>query len=118
MIKWTLRLAPKVARAVATTIVYKYAKDRAVWYYHNAVNPRYSETMLNLYKVNKMERQMNQAEAYGIRKKVFHISKEGYVYDVATGAIYGNIDEPTGNKYEFDDKYKTEIREESNTVWT
>jgi hypothetical protein len=33
MIKWTLRLAPKVARAVATTIVYKYAKDRAVWYY-------------------------------------------------------------------------------------
>jgi hypothetical protein len=46
------------------------------------------------------------------------LSKEGYVYDVATGAIYGNIDEPTGNKYEFDDKYKTEIREESNTVWT
>ena len=112
MIKWTLRLAPKIAKSIATTVVYKYAKDRAVWYYHNAINPKYSETMMNLYKVNKAERQMNRAESMGIRKKVFHISKEGYVYDVATGAVYGNIDEPTGNKYEFDENFEREIREE------
>ena len=37
MIKWTLRLAPKIAKSIATTVVYKYAKDRAVWYYHNAL---------------------------------------------------------------------------------
>jgi len=114
MIKWTLKLAPKVAKAVATTVVYKYAKDRAVWYYHNAINPRYSETMLNLYRVNKMEKQMNRAEAFGIQKKVFHISKEGYIYDVSTGAIYGNIDEPSGNKYEFEKQFKSEIYEEQN----
>lgn len=112
MIKWTLRLAPKIAKSIATTVVYKYAKDRAVWYYHNAINPKYSETMMNLYKVNKAERQMNRAESMGIRKKVFHISKEGYVYDVATGAVYGNIDEPKFNKYEHDENFEREIREE------
>ena len=118
MIKWTLRFAPKIAKSIATTVVYKYAKDRAVWYYHNAINPRYSETMMNLYRVNKMEQQMNRAEAFGVTKRVFHVSPEGYVYDARTGAVYGNIDEPRFNKYEHDKKFEQEKREEGDVAWT
>jgi hypothetical protein len=112
MLKWTITLLPKVAKGLATTIVYKYAKDRAVWYYHNAVNPKYSETMLNLYRVNKMEREINRPSYGGIEKRVFNISREGDVYDVKTGAVYGNVTEPVRNKYEHDRQFHDAINEE------
>jgi len=99
MISSIAKLSSRVIKSVATTEAFKYAKGRAVWYYHLALNPEFSKTMTNLYKYNRVERELNRDTFDRTEKRVFHISPEGYVYDARTGAIIGNIDKPTGNQY-------------------
>lgn len=104
MISSIARLSGKVIKSVATTEAFKYAKGRAVWYYHLALNPEFSKTMTNLYKYNRVERELNRDRFDRTEKRVFHISPEGHVYDARTGAIIGNIDDPKGNQYQQEQK--------------
>ena len=99
MISFISRTATAVAKGLATTEAYKYGKGRVTWYYKVLLSPDFSKTMTNLYKHNKVERELNNNPFDHTPKKVFHISPEGFVYDARTGDIIGNVNKPTGNRY-------------------
>jgi hypothetical protein len=106
MISKAMGVLGKASRTVFTAKTVAYVGNRFNWYYKLLLDYDFSKTMLKMHDVNRMERQMNDGQRnYNYTsKKVFHVTPEGYIYDIHTGAVFGNVDDPKFNKYNQQDE--------------
>ena len=120
MIGRTMRGTGAFASILLNSAVYKYAKNRGVWYYRLLLSQQFSDVITNLYEMNRLEKKLNPDPFSSQRKKVFCVDEQGNIYDNNTGEIFGNTGEVQHNKFDLDNEVeqsKTNLRnEEEQTV--
>ena len=58
MIGRTMRGTGAFASILLNSAVYKYAKNRGVWYYRLLLSQQFSDVITNLYEMNRLERNL------------------------------------------------------------
>jgi len=104
MISKTMRGTGAFASILFNSAVYKYAKNRGVWYYRILLSQQFSDVITNLYEMNRLEKKLNPDPFSSQRKKVFCVDEQGNIYDNNTGEIFGNTGEVHHNKFDLDNE--------------
>ena len=109
MIGRTMRGTGAFASILLNSAVYKYAKNRGVWYYRLLLSQQFSDVITNLYEMNRLEKKLNPAPFSSQRKKVFCVDEQGNIYDNNTGEIFGNTGEVQHNKFDLDNEQEQKV---------
>ena len=97
------------ASILLNSAVYKYAKNRGVWYYRLLLSQQFSDVITNLYEMNRLEKKLNPDPFSSQRKKVFCVDEQGNIYDNNTGEIFGNTGEVQHNKFDLDNEEEQKV---------
>jgi hypothetical protein len=100
----TLKGTAWIGAALFNSKVYKYAKNRGVWYYRLLLSQQFSDVIMDIYDMNRLEKKLNPDAFASARKKVFTIDERGRIYDDKTGEIFGTMGEAQANKFDTDTK--------------
>ena len=109
MIGRTMRGTGAFASILLNSAVYKYAKNRGVWYYRLLLSQQFSDVITNLYEMNRLEKKLNPDPFSSQRKKVFCVDEQGNIYDNNTGEIFGNTGEVQNNKFDLDNEQEQKV---------
>tara|TARA_R100000152_G_C6728401_1_gene153397 strand:- start:503 stop:916 length:414 start_codon:yes stop_codon:yes gene_type:complete len=109
MIGRTMRGTGAFASLLLNSAVYKYAKNRGVWYYRLLLSQQFSDVITNLYEMNRLEKKLNPDPFSSQRKKVFCVDEQGNIYDNNTGEIFGNTGEVQHNKFDLDNEEEQKV---------
>ena len=109
MIGRTMRGTGAFASILLNSAVYKYAKNRGVWYYRLLLSQQFSDVITNLYEMNRLEKKLNPDPFSSQRKKVFCVDEQGNIYDNNTGEIFGNTGEVQHNKFDLDNEEEQKV---------
>ena len=109
MIGRTMRGTGAFASLLLNSAVYKYAKNRGVWYYRLLLSQQFSDVITNLYEMNRLEKKLNPDPFSSQRKKVFCVDEQGNIYDNNTGEIFGNTGEVQHNKFDLDNEQEQKV---------
>ena len=109
MIGRTMRGTGAFASILLNSAVYKYAKNRGVWYYRLLLSQQFSDVITNLYEMNRLEKKLNPDPFSSQRKKVFCVDEQGNIYDNNTGEIFGNTGEVQHNKFDLDNDEEQKV---------
>ena len=109
MISKTMRGTGAFASILFNSAVYKYAKNRGVWYYRILLSQQFSDVITNLYEMNRLEKKLNPDPFSSQRKKVFCVDEQGNIYDNNTGEIFGNTGEVQHNKFDLDNEEEQKV---------
>ena len=109
MIGRTMRGTGAFASILLNSAVYKYAKNRGVWYYRLLLSQQFSDVITNLYEMNRLEKKLNPDPFSSQRKKVFCVDEQGNIYDNNTGEIFGNTGEVHHNKFDLDNEEEQKV---------
>ena len=109
MIGRTMRGTGAFASILLNSAVYKYAKNRGVWYYRLLLSQQFSDVITNLYEMNRLEKKLNPDPFSSQRKKVFCVDENGNIYDNNTGEIFGNTGEVQHNKFDLDNEEEQKV---------
>ncbi len=109
MISKTMRGTGAFASILLNSAVYKYAKNRGVWYYRLLLSQQFSDVITNLYEMNRLEKKLNPDPFSSQRKKVFCVDEQGNIYDNNTGEIFGNTGEVQHNKFDLDNEEEQKV---------
>ena len=109
MIGRTMRGTGAFASILLNSAVYKYAKNRGVWYYRILLSQQFSDVITNLYEMNRLEKKLNPDPFSSQRKKVFCVDEQGNIYDNNTGEIFGNTGEVQHNKFDLDNEQEQKV---------
>ena len=109
MIGRTMRGTGAFASILLNSAVYKYAKNRGVWYYRLLLSQQFSDVITNLYEMNRLEKKLNPDPFSSQRKKVFCVDENGNIYDNNTGEIFGNTGEVQHNKFDLDNEQEQKV---------
>jgi hypothetical protein len=109
MIGRTMRGTGAFASILLNSAVYKYAKNRGVWYYRLLLSQQFSDVITNLYEMNRLEKKLNPDPFSSQRKKVFCVDEQGNIYDNNTGEIFGNTGEVQHNKFDLDNEQEQKV---------
>ena len=101
-----------IASAIFRSAVYKYAKDRGVWYYRILLSQQFSNVITNIYDMNRLERKLNPDPFSSVQKKVFSVDDRGNIYDDRTGEVFGNTNDKVNNKFDMDNEEDARMEEE------
>ena len=93
-----------VASAIFRSAIYKYAKNRGVWYYRLLLSQQFSDVITSVYDMNRLERKLNPDPFCSVKKKVFTVDDRGNIYDDRTGEVFGNTRETVNNKFDMDNE--------------
>jgi hypothetical protein len=99
MIARTMKGTGWIASAIFRSAVYKYAKDRGVWYYRILLS-------------QQLERKLNPDPFSSVQKKVFSVDDRGNIYDDRTGEVFGNTNDKINNKFDMDNEEDAQMEEE------
>ena len=113
MIGRTMRGTGAFASILLNSAVYKYAKNRGVWYYRLLLSQQFSDVITNLYEMNRLEKKLNPDPFSSQRKKVFCVDEQGNIYDNNTGEIFGNTGEVHHNKFDLDNQQEQTVNWEA-----
>ena len=113
MIGRTMRGTGAFASILLNSAVYKYAKNRGVWYYRLLLSQQFSDVITNLYEMNRLEKKLNPDPFSSQRKKVFCVDEQGNIYDNNTGEIFGNTGEVQHNKFDLDNEQEQKVHWEA-----
>ena len=113
MIGRTMRGTGAFASLLLNSAVYKYAKNRGVWYYRLLLSQQFSDVITNLYEMNRLEKKLNPDPFSSQRKKVFCVDEQGNIYDNNTGEIFGNTGEVQHNKFDLDNEEEQTVNWEA-----
>tara|TARA_Y100000356_G_scaffold123095_1_gene117800 strand:- start:345 stop:761 length:417 start_codon:yes stop_codon:yes gene_type:complete len=105
----TMRGTGAFASLLLNSAVYKYAKNRGVWYYRLLLSQQFSDVITNLYEMNRLEKKLNPDPFSSQRKKVFCVDEQGNIYDNNTGEIFGNTGEVQHNKFDLDNEEEQKV---------
>ena len=105
----TMRGTGAFASILLNSAVYKYAKNRGVWYYRLLLSQQFSDVITNLYEMNRLEKKLNPDPFSSQRKKVFCVDENGNIYDNNTGEIFGNTGEVQHNKFDLDNEEEQKV---------
>ena len=105
----TMRGTGAFASLLLNSAVYKYAKNRGVWYYRLLLSQQFSDVITNLYEMNRLEKKLNPDPFSSQRKKVFCVDEQGNIYDNNTGEIFGNTGEVQHNKFDLDNEQEQKV---------
>ena len=105
----TMRGTGAFASILLNSAVYKYAKNRGVWYYRLLLSQQFSDVITNLYEMNRLEKKLNPDPFSSQRKKVFCVDEQGNIYDNNTGEIFGNTGEVQHNKFDLDNEQEQKV---------
>ena len=105
----TMRGTGAFASLLLNSAVYKYAKNRGVWYYRLLLSQQFSDVITNLYELNRLEKKLNPDPFSSQRKKVFCVDEQGNIYDNNTGEIFGNTGEVQHNKFDLDNEQEQKV---------
>ena len=105
----TMRGTGAFASLLLNSAVYKYAKNRGVWYYRLLLSQQFSDVITNLYEMNRLEKKLNPDPFSSQRKKVFCVDENGNIYDNNTGEIFGNTGEVQHNKFDLDNEEEQKV---------
>ena len=105
----TMRGTGAFASLLLNSAVYKYAKNRGVWYYRLLLSQQFSDVITNLYEMNRLEKKLNPDPFSSQRKKVFCVDENGNIYDNNTGEIFGNTGEVQHNKFDLDNEQEQKV---------
>ena len=75
----TMRGTGAFASLLLNSAVYKYAKNRGVWYYRLLLSQQFSDVITNLYEMNRLEKKLNPDPFSSQRKKVFCVDEQGNI---------------------------------------
>ena len=109
MIGRTMRGTGAFASILLNSAIYKYAKNRGVWYYRILLSQQFSDVITNLYEMNRLEKKLNPDPFSSQRKKVFCVDEQGNIYDNNTGEIFGNTGEVQHNKFDLDNEQEQKV---------
>ena len=109
----TMRGTGAFASLLLNSAVYKYAKNRGVWYYRLLLSQQFSDVITNLYEMNRLEKKLNPDPFSSQRKKVFCVDENGNIYDNNTGEIFGNTGEVHHNKFDLDNEEEHKVHWEA-----
>ena len=109
----TMRGTGAFASILLNSAVYKYAKNRGVWYYRLLLSQQFSDVITNLYEMNRLEKKLNPDPFSSQRKKVFCVDEQGNIYDNNTGEIFGNTGEVQHNKFDLDNEEEHKVHWEA-----
>tara|TARA_R100001244_G_scaffold33386_1_gene31215 strand:- start:279 stop:701 length:423 start_codon:yes stop_codon:yes gene_type:complete len=93
-----------IATAIFRSAIYKYAKDRGVWYYRILLSQQFSDVITGIYDMNRLERKLNPDPFSSVQKKVFSVDDRGNIYDDRTGEVFGNTNDKINNKFDMDNE--------------
>ena len=113
MIGRTMRGTGAFASLLLNSAVYKYAKNRGIWYYRILLSQQFSDVITNLYEMNRLEKKLNPDPFSSQRKKVFCVDEQGNIYDNNTGEIFGNTGEVQHNKFDLDNEEERKVHWEA-----
>ena len=105
----TMRGTGAFASILLNSAIYKYAKNRGVWYYRLLLSQQFSDVITNLYEMNRLEKKLNPDPFSSQRKKVFCVDEQGNIYDNNTGEIFGNTGEVQHNKFDLDNEEEQKV---------
>ena len=105
----TMKGTGAFASLLLNSAVYKYAKNRGVWYYRLLLSQQFSDVITNLYEMNRLEKKLNPDPFSSQRKKVFCVDEQGNIYDNNTGEIFGNTGEVQHNKFDLDNEEEQKV---------
>jgi hypothetical protein len=105
----TMRGTGAFASILLNSAIYKYAKNRGVWYYRILLSQQFSDVITNLYEMNRLEKKLNPDPFSSQRKKVFCVDENGNIYDNNTGEIFGNTGEVHHNKFDLDNEEEQKV---------
>jgi len=105
----TMRGTGAFASILLNSAIYKYAKNRGVWYYRILLSQQFSDVITNLYEMNRLEKKLNPDPFSSQRKKVFCVDEQGNIYDNNTGEIFGNTGEVHHNKFDLDNEQEQKV---------
>jgi|TARA_R100000501_G_scaffold17975_2_gene35496 hypothetical protein len=108
----TMKGAGWFASAIFRSAIYKYAKDRGVWYYRILLSQQFSDVITNVYDMNRLERKLNPDPFSSVQKKVFSVDDRGNIYDDRTGEVFGNTNDKVNNKFDMDNEEDARMEEE------
>ena len=112
MIGRTMRGTGAFASILLNSAVYKYAKNRGVWYYRLLLSQQFSDVINDVYEMNRLEKKLNPDPFSSVQKKVFSVDEQGNIYDDKTGEVFGNTKEHVNNKFDMDNEADAEMQEE------
>ena len=101
-----------IASAIFRSAIYKYAKNRGVWYYRILLSQQFSDVITNVYDMNRLERKLNPDPFSSVQKKVFSVDDRGNIYDDKTGEVFGNTNDKVNNKFDMDNEEDARMEEE------
>ena len=111
MIARTMRGAMYAGSFLANSTVWRYAKKRGLWYYRLLLSNRFADVMSDIFEMTELEKKLNKDNWNSpVKKKIFMVDEDGYIFDNTTGEVFGNVKDGVHNKFDMD------IEKDENTI--
>ena len=111
MISKTMRGTMYAGSFLANSTVWRYAKKRGLWYYRLLLSNRFAEVMSDIFEMTELEKKLNKDNWNSpVKKKIFMVDEDGYIFDNTTGEVFGNVKDGVNNKFDMD------IEKDENTI--
>ena len=111
MIARTMRGAMYAGGFLGNSTVWRYAKKRGLWYYRLLLSNRFADVMSDIFEMTELEKKLNKDNWNSpVKKKIFMVDEDGYIFDNTTGEVFGNVKDGVHNKFDMD------IEKDENTI--
>jgi hypothetical protein len=66
--------------------------------------------MSDIFEMTELEKKLNKENWNSpIKKKIFMVDEDGYIFDNTTGEVFGNVKDGVNNKFDMDNNKEEKI---------